>query len=226
MVCRFKSQFTSEYLLAFQCGSSPRSHFYLFPMLRRVACVQTSPMIEWQKPNRYVTIHFENKRGEASLRNRNCGEITIGYSSPISYCFLVGTWAFRYFVIIASEFRPMPWVSRISDDRQTLAFSRALISFSPLLQTPLNFIQANSLTLRKSSFFSKVSEGLEPETTGLPVCDALEPNVQTGNSLRASSPVWASRSEPRENARARGGGKRKASPLARAFSRDSLRSPK
>ena len=59
MVCRFKSQFTSEYLLAFQCGSSPRSHFYLFPMLRRVACVQTSPMIEWQKPTRYVTIHFE-----------------------------------------------------------------------------------------------------------------------------------------------------------------------
>ena len=150
MVCRFKSQFTSEYLLAFQCGSSPRSHFYLFPMLRRVACVQTSPMIEWQKPNRYVTIHFENKRGEASLRNRNCAEITIGYSSPISYCFLVGTWAFRYFVIIASEFRPMPWVSRISDDRQTLAFSRALISFSALLQTPFNFIQANSLTLRKS----------------------------------------------------------------------------
>ena len=91
MVCRFKSQFTSEYLLAFQCGSSRRSHFYLFPMLRRVACVQTSRMIEWQKPNRYVTIHFENKRGEASLRNRNCAEITIGYSSPISYCFLVGT---------------------------------------------------------------------------------------------------------------------------------------
>ena len=121
---------------------------------------------EWHKPTRYVTIHFENRRGEASLRNINCTEITIVNSSPISYCFLVGTWAFRYFVIIALEFRPMPCVSRISDNLQTLAFSRALISLSFLLQTPLNFIQANSLTLRESSFFSMVSEA-SAKTTGL-----------------------------------------------------------
>ena len=42
MVCRFKSQFTSECLLAFQWGYSPRSHFYLFTMLRRVA--ETCPI--------------------------------------------------------------------------------------------------------------------------------------------------------------------------------------
>ena len=106
----------------------------------------------------------------------------------------------------------MPWVSRISDDRQTLAFSRALISFSPLLQTPLNFIQANSLTLRKSSFFSKVSEGLEPETTGLRVCGRPRTKRPDWNSLRASSPVWASRSEPKRERASEG--RRKAKGFA------------
>ena len=51
--------------------------------------------------------------------------------------------------------------------------SRVLARFNPplpLLQTPLNFIQANSLTLRKSSLFSMVSEGLEPDTSWLRLC--------------------------------------------------------
>ena len=56
-----------------------------------------------RKPIRYVTIHFQDRSGAASLRCKNRAEISDPFvnRSPIRYGFCVGAQAIRYSVDIA-----------------------------------------------------------------------------------------------------------------------------
>ena len=56
-----------------------------------------------RKPIRYVTIHFQDRSGAASLCCKNCAEISDPFvnRSRIRYGFCVGTQAIRYSVDIA-----------------------------------------------------------------------------------------------------------------------------
>ena len=60
-------------------------------------CEQKRP-----KPIRYVTIHFQDRNGAASLRCKNRAEISDPFvnRSPIRYGFCVGAQAIRYSVDI------------------------------------------------------------------------------------------------------------------------------
>ena len=57
-----------------------------------------------RKPIRYVTIHFQDRSGAASLRCKNRAEMSDSFvnRSPIRYGFCVGAQAIRYSVDIAS----------------------------------------------------------------------------------------------------------------------------
>ena len=56
-----------------------------------------------RKPIRYVTIHFQDRSGAASLRCKNRAEISDPFvnRSPIRYSYCVGAQAIRYSVDIA-----------------------------------------------------------------------------------------------------------------------------
>ena len=83
-------------------GSNPRSYSFTSATVQIREYLFTLPQKMAQKPIRYVTIHFQDRRGAASLRYRNRSEISVlcVNKSPIRYGFRAGARAIRYSVDI------------------------------------------------------------------------------------------------------------------------------
>ena len=66
---------SSLFTAAVQVGSSPLSYLFASPTAR--IPVHSEPKCITERPIRYVTLHFQDRHGAASLRYRNRAKITV-----------------------------------------------------------------------------------------------------------------------------------------------------
>ena len=83
---------------------------FLFPVLQITSPDHLERVV--RKPIRYVTIHFQDRSGAASLRCKNRAEISDPFvnRSSIRYGYCVGAQAIRYSVDIALDWR---WIKEV-----------------------------------------------------------------------------------------------------------------